>query len=182
MRGRFVPPKPAPPHGWFTWIQHDESSFIWPSRSQWNWTRTRPNSSTWISSPAGPTTVALSTPCARGLGVFSSGRYGESPLTASRAWLHLPGSSPERVEASTSRGFWAPSSLFGWSRNVSTWPGAGSTVLLLKLTWRVVARCASRRRLARPSPSDSSARYFPLSSAWGVASPLSLSKRKAPGT
>ncbi len=73
-RGMFMPPKPVPAHGWLTGTQHELSSFMWLCRSQWKCTRTRPNSSVWISSPAAPTTVAVSTPDTFGFGVDRAGR------------------------------------------------------------------------------------------------------------
>ena len=63
-------PKPAPAHGWLTGTQHELVSSVAPSRSQWKWRRTRPNSSVWISSPGGPTTTALCMPWMVGFGVF----------------------------------------------------------------------------------------------------------------
>src|SRR4029079_5555507 len=88
-RGKFVPPKLPPAHGCATWIQHDDLSSILLSRSQWKCTRTRPNSSVWISSPGGPTTVALSTPITFGLGVTSGDRYGASALAGSAVCVHF---------------------------------------------------------------------------------------------
>ena len=58
----------------FFWIQHRLWSSSFPSRSQGNWTRTRPNSSVWISCPLGPTTVALCTPSTVGFALTSGGR------------------------------------------------------------------------------------------------------------
>src|SRR4051812_36378357 len=82
-RGRLVPPKPLPPQGWLEWIQHEEDSFIFDSRSQGQGTRARANSFGWNFSAAGPTTVALSTPLVFGFGVAWAGRYEDSALTAS---------------------------------------------------------------------------------------------------
>src|SRR4029077_1956399 len=101
MRGRLDPPYPLPPQGWVAWIQHELVSSYLPSRSQWDCTRTRPNSSVWISSPWGPTTVALSTPLALGLGVSTSGRYERSALIAVQAIDHLPSCAPENAAERT---------------------------------------------------------------------------------
>ena len=73
IRGTVTIPYPPPAHPWLTRNQHELPWSNSPSRSQWNCTRTRPNSSVWISCPDGPTTTALSTPCARGFGVVFLG-------------------------------------------------------------------------------------------------------------
>ena len=63
---------PAKP--WLTRIQQEDLSSNLPSRSQWNWTLTRPYLSQWISSPAGPTTRAVWLPRMTGQGVTRGGR------------------------------------------------------------------------------------------------------------
>jgi hypothetical protein len=55
-------PYPEPAHAWLTRIHTELFSSNLPSRSQWNCTRTRPNSSVCTFSPAAPTTTALCTP------------------------------------------------------------------------------------------------------------------------
>ena len=68
-------PKPEPAHPsstrtqalWWSSLEAAE-----PSRSQWKRTRTRPNSSVWMS--PGPMTTALWRPSTRGHGVRSGGR------------------------------------------------------------------------------------------------------------
>ena len=59
-RGTSIQPKPAPAHCWLTRSQQLALSSKSFSRSQWKRTRTRPNSSVWISLPGGPTTIAVS--------------------------------------------------------------------------------------------------------------------------
>ena len=77
-RGMNCVPHPAPLQGCITRIQHELLSSYFPSRSQWNCTRIRACSSTWISSPAGPTTVAVSDTCT----LFRFGRDGTDVITA----------------------------------------------------------------------------------------------------
>ena len=76
MRGIEIPPQLFPAQGCETRIQHELFSFFLPSRSQWNWTFTRPYLSVWISSPEGPTTTAVWQPCTKGCGVTRGGRNG----------------------------------------------------------------------------------------------------------
>ena len=61
-----------------TRTQHELSASFLPSRSQWNWTFTRPYLSVKISSPGGPTTTAVCVPCDGGRGVVRGGRNGSA--------------------------------------------------------------------------------------------------------
>ena len=73
MRGIDTKPKRGPAARNATRSQQDERSFFSSARSQWNLTLMRPNSSVWISSPAGPVTTAVWMPCTTGRGVARSG-------------------------------------------------------------------------------------------------------------
>jgi len=76
MRGMKMPPHFLPAHGWETRIQQELFSSAWLYRSQWNCTFTRPYLSVWISSPCGPTTIAVCGPRIIGLGVVRGVRKG----------------------------------------------------------------------------------------------------------
>ncbi|VVP57383.1 hypothetical protein PS896_05808 [Pseudomonas fluorescens] len=78
IRGMAMPPYWAPAQALETRSQQLVLSSAWPSRSQWNWTLTRPYSSQWISSPFGPVTTALWLPRMRGFGWRRGGRLGTS--------------------------------------------------------------------------------------------------------
>ncbi|MNI98882.1 hypothetical protein D3C73_1578220 [compost metagenome] len=69
-------PKPPLAPDWATRTQHELWSLYLPLRSQWNWIFTRPSSSVKISSPGGPTMIAVCGPAMVGLGVLSCGRNG----------------------------------------------------------------------------------------------------------
>ncbi len=69
IRGMKIEPQPLPAWLWVTRIQHELSASALPSRSQWNWTFTRPYLSGKISSPGGPTTTAVCGPGTTGFGV-----------------------------------------------------------------------------------------------------------------
>src|SRR5690606_13073082 len=112
-RGRFTWPNPPPAPVWKTGIQHDEASFIDPSRSQWTSARTRPTSSTWTVSPAAPTTVAVSTPWVFGWAVARGGYYGMSALTARQACDRSSPYVPEISAEVTRRRLPVETSLFG---------------------------------------------------------------------
>ncbi len=73
-RGRKLAPHFFPAQGCATRIQHELLSSPSPRRSQWNWTLMRPYSSVWISSPEGPTTIAVWRPRITGFGVTRAGR------------------------------------------------------------------------------------------------------------
>src|SRR4051794_41910544 len=77
MTPQFLPAQSVP-----TRIQHELRAFLLPSRSQWNWTFTRPYLSVKISSPGGPTTTAVCDPATTGLGVTRGGRDGRANGTA----------------------------------------------------------------------------------------------------
>ena len=68
MRGTWIIPQFLPDHGVATRTQHEAFSSFLPSRSQWNWTFTRPYLSVQISSPFLPTTTAVCTPAISGQG------------------------------------------------------------------------------------------------------------------
>src|SRR5262249_27735074 len=78
IRGMLIPPNPLPAESGPTPIQHDLSASNFPCRSQWNWTLIRPYLSVKISSPAGPTTVAVCDPRTIGRGVTRGGRNGRA--------------------------------------------------------------------------------------------------------
>ena len=61
--------------------QHDAWSSSGPRRSHGKRTLMRPWKSTWISSPGGPTTVAVCAPCTTGRGVLRAGRHGTPART-----------------------------------------------------------------------------------------------------
>ena len=71
-------PHCLPAHGVPTRTQQELSASFLPSRSQWNCTFTRPYLSVKISSPAGPTTVAVCVPWTNGFGVERGGRNGSA--------------------------------------------------------------------------------------------------------
>ena len=100
-------PKPLPAHSWLTRIQTELSSSVVPSRSQGNWTRTRPSSSVWISWPSGPTTRALCTPRTRGFAIVAGGRNGVEVSTAFADWFHTSPGAPSKEKAVTRR-VWPP--------------------------------------------------------------------------
>ena len=62
MRGSATMPNLLLAHGVLTRTQHEVVPSFLPTRSQWKNTFTRPYLSVWISSPAGPTTVAVCGP------------------------------------------------------------------------------------------------------------------------
>ena len=70
---------------WTGRTQQELLSSPLPSRSQWNLTFTRPNSSVKISSPAGPTTIAVCGPSTMGFRVVRAVRKGRSAATAPNA-------------------------------------------------------------------------------------------------
>src|SRR5258707_12267978 len=75
-RGRKKAPKLLLAHACATRTQQELSRFFFPSRSQKNWTLTRPYLSVEISPPAGPTTMAVCVPLIVGFGVARCGRKG----------------------------------------------------------------------------------------------------------
>src|SRR5438132_9233412 len=76
MRGMKSEPQRLPAMLWATRSQHELAVSAFPSRSQWNWTFTRPYLSGKISSPGGPTTTAVCGPDTTGFGVIRDGRKG----------------------------------------------------------------------------------------------------------
>ena len=74
MRGIWMKPQPAPAQVWETRTKQELFSSLLPRRSQWNCTFTRAYLSVKISSPAGPTTVAVCGPRITGRGVSRGGR------------------------------------------------------------------------------------------------------------
>src|SRR5258707_8125368 len=75
-RGRKKAPKLLLAHACATRTQQELSRFFFPSRSQKNWTLTRPYLSVEISPPAGPTTTAVCVPLIVGFGVTRCGSNG----------------------------------------------------------------------------------------------------------
>src|SRR5579871_3749858 len=73
-RGQKCAPQDPPAHGWATRTQQALVSLFFPLRSQWNWTRTRPNLSSQLTDPAFTATVAVWGPPTKGLGVVRRGR------------------------------------------------------------------------------------------------------------
>src|ERR1017187_2433309 len=73
-----------------------------PSRSQWNWTFTRPYLSGKISSPAGPTTVAVCTPRTLGTGVTRGGRKGSAEGMHVNPLVYLNSSSASAADTACS--------------------------------------------------------------------------------
>src|SRR5262245_34609595 len=74
MRGQYEVPQRLPAIGWDTRIQHVRSSSRLFSRSQKNFTFTRPYLSVYSSWPDGPTTTAGCGPMTVGRGVVRAGR------------------------------------------------------------------------------------------------------------
>ena len=74
IRGIWMKPQPAPAQAGETRTKQELFSSFLPSRSQWNCTFTRAYSSVKISSPDGPTTVAVCGPRITGRGVIRGGR------------------------------------------------------------------------------------------------------------
>ncbi|MCY1447783.1 hypothetical protein D9M71_644190 [compost metagenome] len=70
-RGIWMLPKPPLAPAWATRTQQELLSLCSPLRSQWNCTFTRPSSSVNISSPGGPTMIAVCGPEMVGRGVVS---------------------------------------------------------------------------------------------------------------
>src|SRR5581483_12216934 len=76
IRGQNEAPHRLPAETWATRTQQELVASDLPSRSQWNWTFTRPNLSVKTSCPFGPTTTADCVPATTGLGVERAGRNG----------------------------------------------------------------------------------------------------------
>ena len=93
-----------PAQGCETRTQHELFSSLLPSRSQWNCTFTRPYLSVQISSPAGPTTIAVCGPCTTGFGVMRGGRYGRWLSIAVKAQLMREAGAERRPAISYSSG------------------------------------------------------------------------------
>ena len=74
MRGIWMKPQPLPAQVCETRTKQELFSFFLPRRSQWNCTFTRAYLSVNISSPEGPTTVAVCGPRMIGRGVIRGGR------------------------------------------------------------------------------------------------------------
>ena len=154
--------------GWLTRIQQELLSSSAPSRSQWNWSFTRPYLSQWISSPAGPVTRAVWGPRTWGLGVRRPGRKGWSAGTASTSsqassW---PASPSGPAASSASSRTWKDTAvtkkdplLLGWSVISTSRPGWSWSALVKKRMERRPERRSSRRvRASRFSSAGATAR------------------------
>src|SRR5262245_21144092 len=95
-RGRNIVPQFFPAHCCATRTQHELFSSPSAYRSQWKRTLMRPYSSVQISSPDGPTTIAVCGPLVRGFSVLRVDRQGVFASIASIVQVHCAlGSSPD---------------------------------------------------------------------------------------
>src|SRR5262245_34472929 len=88
MRGIDTMPQFLPAQEVDTRSQQELFSLRLPSRSQTNCTFTRLDLSTKISSPPGPTTTAVCTPCTTGRGVRRVGRKGTDASMHSKSFSY----------------------------------------------------------------------------------------------
>src|ERR1035441_2066058 len=102
IRGMWTAPHCWPAQNVATRTQQELLTLSVPTRSQWNWTFTRPYLSGKISSPEGPTTVAVCTPRTLGTGVTRGGRKGSADGMQVNPLVYLNSSSASAADTGCS--------------------------------------------------------------------------------